>query len=130
MKPQKLAYPMLLSTGLFAMTYLAQKPLMAVLGVRQTATLIVATLIVTAILAAFSIYVLRKLNHNGLVAYGLITLFITIVLILTRLQFAGLFLFVLYCGVVISRFFKYAEEERRARAIARKNAQPPADLPL
>jgi hypothetical protein len=129
MKPQKLAHAMVWSVGLFTLAYLLQQPFMAALGVRQTATLLFVLLVVSGAFAGISIRVMYTHELKGLVAYGLISMFLTIILVLTRYQFVGIFLFVLYSGVAIARLFKIAQAERHA-AVAAKNAKPPADLPL
>src|SRR4051812_12855617 len=112
MDPRKLAYAMVWSTGLFTLLYIVQKPLMVLLGIRQTATLLFAFLVVAGAFAGMSIYLLYKHELKGLVAYGLISMFIAIVLILTRYQFVGIFLFVLYSGVAIARLFKIVQAAR------------------
>lgn len=119
MKPEKLAHMMVWSVGLFAAAYLLQRPFIYLFGVRGTATLLFLLLIISAIFAAISARVLYTHDFKGLTAFGLISMFITAILILTRYQFLGIFLFVIYAAIAIARLFKIVQADRKQAAASR-----------
>ena len=130
---------MVWSVGLFTLVYLLQVPFFMAIGIRNTATVLLVLLIVSAIFAGYSIYVLYQREHEGMTAFGIITMFLAVVLILTRYEYVGIFLFVLYSISTISHLFKFAQRERVEAAkaateasakAAKKTVEPPADLPL
>jgi hypothetical protein len=135
MNLQRLAYMMVWSTGLFTLMYLFQSLLFPVFGIRNTATILLFLLCVTAALAALSVYVMYQHEHHGLTAFGLIALFLLIILILTRFQYVGVWLFIIYAWSTIAHLFKIVQRERaEAQAAAsptsKAKPEPPADLPL
>lgn len=105
---------LLWSMGLFVLGYGFQGPLAMLLGVTNTAAVLFIFLAIAVVCAAWSMYVLYGEEARGLAAFGIVSVTLLVVLLLTRYQFLGLLLALAYDAAAIGKLFKLARRNSRA----------------